>query len=308
MMNTLALNLRRLRQESQLTQEQAASRLGVSAQSVSRWETSVSLPDVMLLPEIARLYGVLVDDLFKPSPKGYENNALRLLAVFERTGKHEDFMAASAEFEQLIRSGAATADDWRSYGVIHEYMVSTCTQKALEAYDHALSMSRSSDPEMYYRTLRQKIQLRSRLGQGQACIAEQEASLKAHPDIAEEWICLAAAHFMASAYEQALHVCRQAIERFPEEGLLYVYAGDSFRALKRHEEALDAWETAARLDERFLDALYSTAQCQEELGRYNEACQTWMDIARRLNERGLEVEARWPEEMALKCRERLNHP
>ena len=36
-MNTLSANLRKMRLEKGLTQEQAAGKLGVSAQSVSRW-------------------------------------------------------------------------------------------------------------------------------------------------------------------------------------------------------------------------------------------------------------------------------
>lgn len=307
-MNPFAANLRKLRLEKQLTQEQAAEQLGVSAQSVSRWETGATFPDVMLLPQIARLYGVLVDDLFKPSPAGYENNALRLLAVFERTGKYEDFTAAAAEFERIIRADAATADDWRSYGVIHEYMVSACVKKALDAYDRAMSMSRDGNPEMYYRTLRQKIQLRARIGQAQECISEQEASAKANPGAAEEWNTLAATLFIAGRYEQSLQICREALASFPQEGLLRVCEGDSLRALGRYDEAFAAWEQAVRLDSKFLDALYSTALCQEELGRYGEALETWTDLARRLNERGLEIEAQWPREMAEKCRDRLPHP
>ena len=64
-MNQLAANLRKLRLDQAMTQEQIAEKLGVSAQSVSRWENAATLPDVMLLPDIAKLYGVLVDDLFK---------------------------------------------------------------------------------------------------------------------------------------------------------------------------------------------------------------------------------------------------
>ena len=45
-----------------LTQEQVAEMLQVSAQTVSRWECGSTLPDAMTLPEIARLYGVTVDD------------------------------------------------------------------------------------------------------------------------------------------------------------------------------------------------------------------------------------------------------
>ena len=55
-------NLKRLRTEKNYTQEEAAQILGVTAQTVSRWECGTTLPDVMLLPEIAKLYCVTVDD------------------------------------------------------------------------------------------------------------------------------------------------------------------------------------------------------------------------------------------------------
>jgi len=95
MNETISKNLRKLRGEKHMTQEQVAEKLGVSAQSVSRWETGATFPDILLLPELAKLYGVLVDDLFKESPEGYDNYANRLLAVYESTWKHEDFLAAA---------------------------------------------------------------------------------------------------------------------------------------------------------------------------------------------------------------------
>ena len=64
MNETFSKNLRKLRTEKKLTQEQVAEKLGVSPQAVSRWETGVTFPDIMLLPEISKVYGVLVDDLF----------------------------------------------------------------------------------------------------------------------------------------------------------------------------------------------------------------------------------------------------
>lgn len=301
-MNPLASNLRKLRLDKHLTQEQAADKLGVSAQSVSRWETAVSLPDVMLLPEIARLYGVLVDDLFKPSPKGYANNALRLLAVYERSDKPEDFLAAAQEFEKLIRAGTATTDDWRSFGVIHEYMMTYCISKALACYDRAVELSKPDDPEMFHRTQRQKIQLRCRIGQAEECIREQEAAAREHPDDPAFRVDLAHALFDGGQTERALHVCEEALTSFPEEGTLHVYAGDACRKLKRYDEAFAHWEAAVRLDGKFLDAMYSMAFCREELGQYDQALPLWEDIARRLAARGLEIEAQWPREKAEKCR------
>ena len=304
-MNTIAANMRNLRLEKNLTQEQIAEKLGVSAQSVSRWETSATLPDVMLLPEIARLYGVLVDDLFKPAVQGYQNNALRLLAVYERTGKPEDFLAAAQEFDKLIREGRASADDWRSYGVIHEYMVTYAIKKALSCYNHALDMSLSNDPAIFHRTQRQKIQLRCSIGQGTECIREQEEAVQHAPSNVQFRVDLAHALFLGGQPGKALQVCEEALLTFPQEGLLHVYAGDACRELKRYEEAFTHWEAAVAIDTKFLDAMYSMAFCREELKQYDKAAVLWEDIARRLDERGLEIEAQWPREMAEKCHQKL---
>ncbi len=300
-MNTLATNLRKLRIDKKFTQEQLAAKLGVSPQSVSRWETASTLPDVMLLPEIAKLYGVLVDDLFKPVVHGYNNNAQRLMAVYERSHKPEDFLAAAEEFERLFRVGTATADDWRTYGVIHEYMVYHCIKKATGSYDKAMEMTRCTDTEMYHRTRRQSILLRSRIGQATACIREQEDVVREQPDSADAWVDLAHALFSGGQPERTLQVCEEALEKLPEEGLLHVYAGDACRELKRYNEAFPHWEAAVRLDDKFLDAMYSMAFCRGDMGQFGKAADIWEDIARRLDARGLEIEAQWPREMAEKC-------
>ena len=210
-MNHFAANLRKLRLDRGMTQEQTAAKLGVSPQSVSRWETSATYPDVLLLPEIARLYGVLVDELFKPSAKGYDNNALRLFAVYERTGKYEDFLIAAEEFDKQLKSSSATADDWRSCGVLHEYMMNSCMKKALSCYNRAMEMSRETDPEMFHRIQRQKILLRCRIGQAADCIAEQERIVREHPRDAQGVIDLAHALYCGNQPERALRVCEEAL-------------------------------------------------------------------------------------------------
>ena len=56
--------IKQLRYQSGLTQEQLASRLGISAQSVSKWENSITMPDISLLPALAGELGVTIDELF----------------------------------------------------------------------------------------------------------------------------------------------------------------------------------------------------------------------------------------------------
>ena len=52
------------RRERNLTQEELASMLGVTKAAVSKWENEESYPDIMLLPQIAQLFHMTMDDLF----------------------------------------------------------------------------------------------------------------------------------------------------------------------------------------------------------------------------------------------------
>ncbi len=56
-------NIRAFRKKNDLTQEELAERLGVTYQSVSRWENGTTYPDLELLPSISEVLGVTVDDL-----------------------------------------------------------------------------------------------------------------------------------------------------------------------------------------------------------------------------------------------------
>lgn len=55
--------IRKYRKEINLTQEEMANRLGVTAPAVNKWENGNSLPDIMLLAPIARLLGITPDTL-----------------------------------------------------------------------------------------------------------------------------------------------------------------------------------------------------------------------------------------------------
>ena len=61
---TIGKNIAELRKNSGMTQEQLAETLGVSSQSVSKWENDVTMPDIMLLPVIAGCFDITVDELY----------------------------------------------------------------------------------------------------------------------------------------------------------------------------------------------------------------------------------------------------
>lgn len=56
-------NMRKLRLDKGLTQEQLAEVFNVSAQAVSRWENDQAYPDISLLPGLAMYYGVSIDEI-----------------------------------------------------------------------------------------------------------------------------------------------------------------------------------------------------------------------------------------------------
>ena len=51
------------RKRLELTQDQLAEKLGVSAQAVSKWENDQSCPDISALPQLADIFGITVDAL-----------------------------------------------------------------------------------------------------------------------------------------------------------------------------------------------------------------------------------------------------
>lgn len=62
---TLGQRLYQLRKDKNLSQEELADRLGVSRQSVSKWETDASYPEPEKLVAIASFYHVSVDFLLR---------------------------------------------------------------------------------------------------------------------------------------------------------------------------------------------------------------------------------------------------
>ena len=61
---SIGKNIARFRKEKGMTQGELGELLGVSNQAVSKWESELSMPDVMLLPHIAEIFGVSTDDLY----------------------------------------------------------------------------------------------------------------------------------------------------------------------------------------------------------------------------------------------------
>lgn len=120
-MSNLRLNeqIAFLRKQKGLSQEELAAMLGVTNQSVSKWENNICCPDIQLLPEIAKLFGVSVDRLlgYEP-PSDNEDFILQLKEKFEALSGTEkaDFVykTAAALHTLVFMDYAAGKKDLRS--------------------------------------------------------------------------------------------------------------------------------------------------------------------------------------------------
>ena len=95
----IANRLVALRREHGYSQEELAARLGVSRQAVSKWERAESSPDTDNLIELARLYGVSLDELLLQGARpGESAEARESREVFEAAQAWEE---AEARVEKL---------------------------------------------------------------------------------------------------------------------------------------------------------------------------------------------------------------
>ncbi|MEE5989202.1 MAG: helix-turn-helix domain-containing protein [Lachnospiraceae bacterium] len=89
-------NLVQMRKLQQMTQEDIADKLGVTRQSVAKWEAGESIPDLDKCKQLAEIFGVSLDDL-----ANYESEENMGLGVPPK-GKHIFGMVTVGDKGQIV--------------------------------------------------------------------------------------------------------------------------------------------------------------------------------------------------------------
>ncbi|MDE5856130.1 MAG: helix-turn-helix domain-containing protein [Anaeroplasmataceae bacterium] len=63
MQETFGTRFQGLRKKYNMTQEEVAQKVGVSSQAVSKWENDLSAPDISILPALADMFHISLDEL-----------------------------------------------------------------------------------------------------------------------------------------------------------------------------------------------------------------------------------------------------
>ena len=155
----LAENIRALRKERRLTQEQFAEVLGVTAGAVYKWESGMSIPELGLIMEMADFFDCSVDVLL-----GYKTKDNRLASVVRRLKGYcrmrdpEAMVEAEKALKKYPNSFELVyiaADVYLIFGVEGRDREKLC--RVLELLEHArLLITQNNDPEISELTLRGK--------------------------------------------------------------------------------------------------------------------------------------------------------
>ncbi|MGM9637355.1 MAG: helix-turn-helix domain-containing protein [Eubacteriales bacterium] len=110
-------NIRKFRKKNDLTQEELADRLGVSYQSVSRWENGLTYPDIEFLPAIAEMLSCSVDQLMGIPDAEKEKKAVEAFDELRRECMKPDYDADRivSVIRDIRRNHIGSENAWRPW-------------------------------------------------------------------------------------------------------------------------------------------------------------------------------------------------
>lgn len=305
----IGINIKKLREENQITQQQLADSLGISYQAVSKWECGTTIPDVGILPQIAGYFNVSIDELFKMNMTVYQNKAHRLMALYEGDFYNSKFYErAEREFIKLFESENYNIMDVGNYGYLHDLRFKYHLQIAEKYYLKAINMAAKEKDKLYNKYQRQYIYLLSRLGRNKENIERQKKELDLDSNNEENYLSLICAYHYANENKKAYEVTMKGIALFPNSTGLLIYAGDIAEKLGMYDKAVEYWNKSYEINPEQLDTRYSLAFLLTKQGKYEEAIKVWEHIIDWLSGRGFDDSANnWPRSEIKKLKEKLNN-
>ena len=325
----LGKKIRQLRFKAGLTQEQLADKLGIGAQSVSKWENAVAMPDITTLPLLAEIFGVTIDDLFDLTAEQ------RLNRIENRMDAEEELPAdVFQEFESFLKTELNDEKNRKRATELIAYLywhrMNAEGQKAARYAKEAITRSpgekgcqwilgktgnyavwdwninNHSRAIAFYRELAE-----ANPDEALPCMYLIDNLIADHrADEAERWLDRYSSLKKAHPVMKQVYRAYIALARFDEPGAdrimenliaeqpendAVLFEVAQYYALKAdYDKAVDCYERAFAVDPRrprFQDALMGIADIYEIKGEYRKAAQTYDRIIDLLeNEWGLTEE------------------
>lgn len=302
-------NIKKLRSEKQVTQEQLAEHLCISYQAVSKWENNVTTPDIFLLPAIAEYFEVPIDELFKVNMKGYKNKAARLFSIHQHRGQtKENFDKADEEYEKLFAENKADSEDMLNYGMLNQFYAQALNGKAEKLFNQSIEAgNENAEGQLRY--------LLKTLGRDKENIEKYEGKLTNNPDNIKNWYMLASSY--SGNYgdgvnpEKALEICQKGLEKFPNAASLLNLYAEICRGLKKYEDAIAYFKKSIEQNHDMGSSYYGMAFTYQDMKNYKEAIWAWEEVIALHGRLGIpdeeiEMGTEWPKKEIAKLQTLLN--
>ena len=130
-MNHIGQRIKELRKMNDYTQEKLADLLGVTYQSVSKWECGTTMPDLAMIVPLARLFHVSADTLLGMKPAEQDERKAYFDSEYVEFWKKEDHEADYLLAKQAVEEYPEEYKYWHWLGTV-EYYISFNREKQEE--------------------------------------------------------------------------------------------------------------------------------------------------------------------------------
>lgn len=302
--------IKNLRTEKGVTQEELANYLGISYQAVSKWENNVTSPDIQLLPLISVYFGITIDKLFEMPDKTHMERIENMLNN-ERIINEEAFTYAENFLHKILKDDSKNARAYFLLAQLYNHKAKNNSERAAEYAKEALKY----DP--YAKDNHWALGVAANAYCGDlhanshyALINYYQEFVEKHPNYWSGYLYLLDQLIADGRYDEAkttliqvkklkesyvyyyyegdielalgnqakaIDLFNHGVRDYPEVWQVYLQRGDRLVRLGKYEEAIIDYEMALEKQEkpRYTDALISMAQVYEILGQYDKAIEAF---------------------------------
>ncbi|MGT2756812.1 helix-turn-helix domain-containing protein [Streptococcus ovuberis] len=318
-MHTIGQKIKALRLKTGLSQTQLAEKLGLSNQAISKWETNFSQPDIGLLPDLASLFGIRIDDLFDYTSENFYKKIENTLEygtplTHQEFQQFETFLLGQlTEVPDHYRASSILGGLYLKYADQLKKKAVTYAKKALELepnskytiniinnasegalydwdvknhhdlidYYQKTLLVAPENKRLYFYLLDNLIDDR-RLEDARQTL---KASYEHNPDPLNDYYTIfieEAAKGFAAVKADYLNLAGQ----FADDWRVLFSVANSFSQNGYYQEAIPIWEAAFHAQEkpRYTDYYESIAQCYIRLGNKTAAIEAYKQVLKTLKE------------------------
>ena len=135
----LGSKIRTLRLRAGMTQEMLAEELGVSFQTISKWENGVCAPDIMMLPKLSVYFGVTIDELFDLTTDQKLHRIENMLDL-ESELPHSTFVETIDYLQGLLEKDCDKARIYNFFAHVYHHRMASDSEKAAKYAKKAIQL------------------------------------------------------------------------------------------------------------------------------------------------------------------------